>query len=299
MRIFLTGATGYIGSATLEALLRGGHHVTALVRTREQAARLAAPRPSRPSSATWGPPRRTARPAGAQDRVDPRGLRVFRPRARSIRIAVDTLLDAAERVPERMPGVHLGHLVLGHQRSQADEETAVNPAAMVAWRPRTKRRVLDAAGSHLRTAVVRPGISTAGRAEIVGDLFKDARNGLMPSWQRREPLAAVYDRDLGDLYAPAGREPVRSGVLPRDRRGPRARDRHRRRHRRRHDRRPRGPTHADRGSALKMGAYATPLRSTRSWSGPRARSLGWSPGLRSVAANTSRLFEEWRRGTET
>ena len=37
MRIFLTGATGYIGSAVLDALLRRGHQVTALVRTPQAA----------------------------------------------------------------------------------------------------------------------------------------------------------------------------------------------------------------------------------------------------------------------
>src|SRR5262245_66623276 len=37
MRIFLTGATGYVGSAILEASLRAGHHLTALVRDPEKA----------------------------------------------------------------------------------------------------------------------------------------------------------------------------------------------------------------------------------------------------------------------
>src|SRR5216684_4758063 len=41
MRIFLTGATGYIGGAVLDALVRGGHDVTALVRDNEKAARVA------------------------------------------------------------------------------------------------------------------------------------------------------------------------------------------------------------------------------------------------------------------
>ena len=42
MRIFLTGATGYIGGAVFEGLVRAGHDVTALVRDNEKAARIAA-----------------------------------------------------------------------------------------------------------------------------------------------------------------------------------------------------------------------------------------------------------------
>src|SRR5687768_5648682 len=42
MRIFLTGATGYIGAAVLDALVRAGHDVTALVRDNSKAARTAA-----------------------------------------------------------------------------------------------------------------------------------------------------------------------------------------------------------------------------------------------------------------
>ena len=42
MRFFLTGATGYIGSAVLEAGLRAGHQVTALVRDPEKAEHVSA-----------------------------------------------------------------------------------------------------------------------------------------------------------------------------------------------------------------------------------------------------------------
>src|SRR3979490_3075609 len=40
MRIFLTGATGYVGSAVLDALVRAGHDVTTLVRDNEKARRV-------------------------------------------------------------------------------------------------------------------------------------------------------------------------------------------------------------------------------------------------------------------
>src|SRR5687768_10635775 len=42
MRIFITGATGYIGSAVAEAFARRGHLVWALVRSREKARALEA-----------------------------------------------------------------------------------------------------------------------------------------------------------------------------------------------------------------------------------------------------------------
>jgi len=37
MKIFVTGATGYIGGSVAERLLREGHTVTGLVRTEEKA----------------------------------------------------------------------------------------------------------------------------------------------------------------------------------------------------------------------------------------------------------------------
>lgn len=40
MKVFLTGATGYLGGAVLTALQDGGHHVTAQIRKKESAERL-------------------------------------------------------------------------------------------------------------------------------------------------------------------------------------------------------------------------------------------------------------------
>ena len=40
LQVFLTGGTGYLGSAVLDALIRGGHEVTAIARDPEKVARL-------------------------------------------------------------------------------------------------------------------------------------------------------------------------------------------------------------------------------------------------------------------
>ena len=66
MRIFLTGATGYIGAAVLDALVRGGHIVTALVRDNEKAARIAA-RGGHPVIANLAEPASFRGAAEAQD----------------------------------------------------------------------------------------------------------------------------------------------------------------------------------------------------------------------------------------
>ncbi len=299
MRIFLTGATGYLGSAALEALLRGGHRVTALVRTREQAAGLAA-REVETIVGNLSEPASYRAAAGGHDGLIHTAFEYSDRGAEIDRVAIDTLLEAASGSRSGCLVYTSGIWVLGHQRSPADEETAVNPAAMVAWRPAHERRVLEATGGALRTIVVRPGIVYGGSRGIVGDLFKDARNGLMRiigGGENRWPL--VYDRDLGDLYARLIASPTAAGVYHATDEG----------HERVID-----IAHAIAGAMTvrpeirhmpldeahaKMGSYADALALDQIVISPRARSLGWSPSLRSVASNTSRLFEEWRRGTGT
>jgi hypothetical protein len=44
----------------------------------------------------------------------------------------------------------------------------------------------------------------------------------------------------------------------------------------------------------KMGTYADALMLDQVVRSPRARALGWTPSLHSVAGNAARLLEEWR-----
>ena len=44
----------------------------------------------------------------------------------------------------------------------------------------------------------------------------------------------------------------------------------------------------------KMGSYADALSLDQVIRSPRAKALGWTPSLQSVAGNAARLLEEWR-----
>jgi nucleoside-diphosphate-sugar epimerase len=178
-----------------------------------------------------------------------------------------------------------------------DETAPLAPAELSAWRVPHEQRVLDASSTGLRAAVVRPGIVFGGSRGIIGDLFKDAANGIVRvvgTGDNHWPL--VYDRDLAELYLRIATTPDASGTFHAN------------------DERdevvndivaaiarqvPGDPSirHVPIAEARKkMGPYADALALDQIVRSPRARALGWTTTLHSVTANTAGLFEEWRRG---
>src|SRR6266545_1463452 len=97
MRIFLTGATGYVGAAVLDALIRGGHTVTALVRDNEKAKRVAS-RGGHPVVGNLAKPESFRAVADAQDGYVHAAFDKVRDRGPTIeKLALDTILAAAKR----------------------------------------------------------------------------------------------------------------------------------------------------------------------------------------------------------
>lgn len=297
MRIFLTGGTGYIGSAVLDALVRGGHGVDALVRNREKAAEVQA-RGAQPILGNLTQPASYAEAAAGADGFVHAAFDYAGGAADVDAIVLDTLLGLPEKT-KRFFIYTSGVWVLGGSTTPMDETVPLNPTEHVAWRPAHERRVLDASASGLRTAVIRPGIVYGGSRGIVGDLFKDAANGLVRvigSGDNHWPL--VYDRDLGDLYLRIVNQPDASGLFhANDERDEQVND----------------LVTAISGHAAirpsvrrvpieearkKMGPYADALALDHIVRSPRARAIGWNPALHSVSGNAARLFEEWRSGRE-
>ena len=296
MRIFLTGGTGYIGSAVLDTLVRGGHRVDALVRNRERAS-LVQQRGAHAVIGDLAAPASYLEAVAATDGAIHAAFEFSRRGSAVDATTIETLLKAGGSV--RFFIYTSGVWVLGNQPQPADESARTNPAPSVSWRPSHEQRVLDATTPELRTAVIRPGIVYGGSRGLVGDLFKDAANGLVRtvgSGDNHWPL--VYDRDLGELYLRIATNPAACGLFHANDEGdervndlvtaigeqvalpPSVR---------------RVPIEEAR---KKMGPVADALMLDQIVRSPRARQLGWNPTVHSVGGNVARLFEEWRRGKE-
>src|SRR6266542_4172478 len=307
MRIFLTGATGYIGAAVLDALVRGGHTVTALVRNNEKARHVAS-RGAHPVIGDLGDLESFRAAAEAQDGYVHTAFDARSGRGPTIdRAVLEAILGVARRprtagstAPSKRFVIYTsGVWILGRTPEPAAEDWPINPIELASWRPQHEQLVLDANSDRLRAIVVRPGLLYGGRTGIVGDLFKAASNGLVRvvgDGNNHWPL--VYDRDLADLYARLAARDDTAGVYHANDEG---------------DERvndivdaikPYLPVTPDvrhvpiEEARHKMGSFADALALDQLIRSPRARALGWTPSLHSVAGNAARLLEEWRRGRE-
>jgi nucleoside-diphosphate-sugar epimerase len=301
MRTFLTGATGYVGAAVLDALLRANHQVTALVRTPQAADVLA----SRGVAPVLGDLKTVKSYRAAAEGFDAYIHTAADSTARREdldRRTVDTLLTAASARAKTAPTAFVytsGIWVLGSDAQPLTESAQPNPGQLLRWRAGHEQLVLQAAAANLRTAVIRPAIVYGGSRGIVSDLFKNAVNGLIRvigGGNNHWPL--VYDRDLADLYVRVATQPEASGIFHANdeadetvntiveaivRQFPVPPD----------------VRHVPLDEARrKMGAFADALALDQIVRSERARSLGWAPTLHSVSANVPGLLEEFRRGQE-
>ena len=212
MKVFLTGGSGYIGSAVALALKKAGHDVLALVRSEAKGealkkagvkiavGELANPAGYAPSA--WG---RAAFVHVAQD-WSPQGPELDR----------KTIASARDLLRGQVCATFIytsGCWVQGPTDGVADESTPLRPARAVAWRPAHEQAALEMAKDGIRSVVVRPAIVYGGPrggipAMFFGTALKHGAAHTIGSGDNHWPL--VHVDDLAELYvrlverAPAG-----------------------------------------------------------------------------------------------
>jgi len=212
MKVFLTGGSGYIGSAVALALKKAGHDVLALVRSeakgeilKKAGVKLAVgdlANPAGYAGSAWG---RAAFVNVAQE-YSPQGVELDR----------KTITSARDLLRGQVGATFIytsGCWVQGPTEGVADENTAVKPARAVSWRPAHEQVALEMAKDGIRSVVVRPSIVYGGArggipAMFFGTALKHGAAHTVGPGENHWPM--VHIDDLAELYvrlverAPAG-----------------------------------------------------------------------------------------------
>jgi nucleoside-diphosphate-sugar epimerase len=188
MRVFITGATGYVGGAVARTLRERGHEVAALVRPSSESHDL---RDRGVVIISGDLSSLRDLPLGDYDAVV-HAAASAKDQPGNDRIALDALA-AADVFFVYTSGVW----VLGNGR--ADEESPVNPLPLVSWRPAHEQQALRSG----RAAVLRPGCVYGGAQGLLAKWFVAA--------EQKQPLTMVGDgenhwamvhlEDAADCYA--------------------------------------------------------------------------------------------------
>lgn len=208
MKVFLTGATGYIGSAVADRLRAAGHEVAGLARSDAAATRLTGAG-IRAVRGDFSEPESVGSAARSADAVISLAT-TYDPTIDGP--AIDAILDALSG--SNKPFIYTSG-IWSHGDTAGkvvDETSAPHPAALVKWRQAVEDRVREGARSGIRTVVIRPAI-VYGRgggipAAFVDSARKEGSARYVGTGQNRWPF--VHVDDLADLYllalekAPAG-----------------------------------------------------------------------------------------------
>lgn len=217
MRVFITGGTGYIGSAAAQALLKAGHQVAALARSPESAASLKKAGVE-PLGGSLADAETLTRASAEADAVVHAAIQWGPEAARLDELAVRALLAGLEG--RNRPFLYTsGVWVIGDTVGRvAGEMAALRPPAIVAWRPAVEKLVLAGTARNVHAAVVRPAIVYGRGGGILGQWVRQARQTRLVrvvgdgenhwSFVHVEALADLYVRVLeqaprGELFLAA------------------------------------------------------------------------------------------------
>ncbi len=208
MRIFVTGATGYIGSAVVRSLVVAGHEVTGLVRSQATQTVLeglgaAAVRGDYKDLTSF------KAAALAHDAIvhvameyTPDGIEAGKKNLLSI-IAEAKAAKAKKESAPRQVVFTSGVWVLGNTSGAGDESASTDRAAPnVRWRAAQEKELLAASSDAVTVAVIRPGMVYGYKAGFICDWFKEAEEKGAASFvgEGANHWSLIHDQDLAEYY---------------------------------------------------------------------------------------------------
>jgi nucleoside-diphosphate-sugar epimerase len=210
MRVFLTGATGYVGGAVAEAFRRRGHRVAGLTRTAAKGRALA----GREIEPVFGDMKDAASYAAAAKKADVLVHCAAEYTAdyqaldrRTVDAFLALLRDARKRTIVYTSGVWQ-YGATGNE--PVDESSAFEGAPLAPWRTEHEKLVLAAGG-----LVIRPGCVYGRSGGLTGAWFEGAvKEGAAPIVGKGDNRwAMVHADDLGELYALAAESGLRGEIF--------------------------------------------------------------------------------------
>jgi nucleoside-diphosphate-sugar epimerase len=298
MRVFVTGASGYIGTAVAEAFRRKGHWVAGLIRSEDKKRPLEA-REIRTILGDMKNPTSYLPMARESDvwvhtaadwTGDFEGLD---------RLTVNTFLDLAKQSARNHTFIYTsGVWLYGNTGNNlVNESYAMEVPSVLKWRWDEEQKILQNSTAKLRGIVIRPGCIYGGRGGLTGSWFDSARRKgaaqLIGDGKNR--WATIHIEDLADLYVRAAESRLRGELF--------------------------NATDRSRFTVLEMAQAASRAAGTHdlttSLSAEEARKtmgflaegllldqhvdsskalqvLGWNPRFGGFAENAARYFQAWR-----
>jgi len=203
MKIFITGATGYIGFAVAKTFRRAGHQVIGLTRSKEKA-KLLAKEEIEPITGSLQNPDEFIKVAEQSNIIIHAAVDYNNNTEELDRNMIERFIDAAKKSTKIEKLIYTsGTWVYGSSEEILTEESEINPIKTVNWRPAIDRLVID--NPYLNGIVIRPGCVYGGQGDMTNDLFDSVINknsvNIIGDGSNRWPMVHVDDLAYAYLLA--------------------------------------------------------------------------------------------------